>query len=84
MANIDEVHIEQLPRSCHIYTHYSVCAAAIAFAGRGISICGDIPIQSWQKAVDWNGEREALKTYKVASEDELAAIGMGLYYVSKA
>lgn len=80
---VEEVHIEQLPRSCHIYTHYSVCAAGIAFASGSCTVCGDIPIQSWQKAVDWNGERKALEAYKVSSEDELAAIGMGLYYTNK-
>lgn len=81
---IEEVHIEQLPRSCHIYTHYSVCAAAIAIVSPSCSVAGDIPISSWQKAVDWNGERAALAAYqeRVSSEDELAAIGMGLWYVN--
>jgi hypothetical protein len=46
-------------------------------------VAGDIPVQSWQKYVDWNGERKILATYKVESEDEQAAIGMGLYYTAK-
>ncbi len=81
--HVEEVHIEQLPRSCHIYTHYSVCAAAIAFASGKCTVAGDIPVQSWQKYVDWNGERKILATYKVESEDQQAAIGMGLYYTAK-
>jgi hypothetical protein len=43
----------------------------------------DIPIRSWQKYVDWNGSKKRLASYKkrVESEDELAAIGMGLYWL---
>ena len=78
---IEEVHIEQLPRSCHIYTHYSVAIIGMPFAHKHCSVVGDIPISSWQKHCDWNGEREILKAHKVSSEDELAAIAMGLWYI---
>jgi hypothetical protein len=43
----------------------------------------DIPVKSWQKAVDWSGDRRVLKKYRVDSEDELAAIGMGIYGTRK-
>lgn len=81
---IAEVHIEQLVRNTHIYTHYSVCAIGIAFAGAECKVAGDIPIQSWQAHVDWKGKRSALEAYQVSSEDEQAAIGMGLYYMDTA
>lgn len=80
---IQEVHIEQLPRRCHIYTHYSVAVAGIAFASSDCQVWGDIPVKAWQKHTDWHGERAMLKGYDVQTEDELAAIGMGLYYVNK-
>lgn len=80
---IQEVHIEQLPRRCHIYTHYSVAVAGIAFASSDCQVWGDIPVKAWQKYTDWHGERAMLKGYTVQTEDELAAIGMGLYYVNK-
>lgn len=81
-----EVHIELLPRTCHIYTHYSVGVIGLVFAARGSTVAGDIPVKSWQKAVEWEGARTPLAPYKdaVHSEDELAAIGMGLFYVNRA
>jgi len=81
---IQEVHIEQLVRNTHIYTHYSVCAAGIAFVSEHVSVDADIPIQSWQAHCEWKGKRAPLEAYKerVSTEDELAAIGMGLWYVA--
>ncbi len=84
LPDVSEVHIEQLVRNTHIFTHYSVSAIGIAFASPKCKVAGDIPIQSWQAHVDWKGKRTALETYKVSSEDEQAAIGMGLYYIDNA
>lgn len=44
---------------------------------------GEISPLSWQKYVDWKGKRRKLGRYKkrVESEDELSAIGIGLYYL---
>ena len=82
---IVEVHVEQLPRNCHIFCHYAVCAAGIAFVSPTCSVAGDIPVSSWQKHVDWNGERASLEAYTggLGSDDEAAAIGMGLWYVDR-
>ena len=79
-----EVHLEQLVRNTHIYTHWSVGAIGAILTGLGCSVKADIPIASWQRAVDWHGDREPLNSYLelVSSEDELAAIGMGLWYTS--
>lgn len=82
---LDEVHIEQLVRNTHIYTHWSVGVIGTIMSVHSKTVAGDIPIQSWQKHVDWKDKRRKLKKYGhiVKSEDELAAIGMGLWYVEK-
>lgn len=83
--NIKEVHIEQLVRNTHIYTHWSVGVIGCACWLRNISVSADIPITSWQSFCDWKGSRQPLVSYKrkVESEDELSAIGMGLWYIEK-
>lgn len=81
----DEVHIEQLVRNTHIFTHWSVSVIALGLFHSNVQVDADIPISSWQKFVDWKEERAALKTYqkRVSSEDELAAIGMGLWHTAR-
>jgi len=82
---LDEVHIEQLPRNCHVYTHWSVGVIGSSLADICSDIRADIPIQSWQKFCEWKSKRTPLVSYqgRVKSEDELAAIGMGLYWVDQ-
>lgn len=77
---IKEVHIEQLVRNTHIHTHWSVGAIGSVFGGKTKA---DIPIRGWQKYCEWGDKRTRLVPFKklVKSTDELAAIGMGLYYV---
>lgn len=81
----EEIHIEQLVRNTHIYTHWSVSVIATALYHSGCNIFADIPIASWQKHTDWQGEKKILDGYKrrVKSEDELAAIGMGLWHTTR-
>lgn len=83
--NVEEVHIEQLVRNTHIFTHWSVAVIGLAFTDRCASVEADIPIQSWQAHVRWKTDQAPLSAFKgsVHSEDELAAIGMGLYYTEK-
>jgi hypothetical protein len=81
----DEVHIEQLVRNTHIYTHWSVSVIALGLFHSNVKVGADIPISSWQKFVNWKEDKTPLQIYKrrVSSEDELAAIGMGLWHSSK-
>jgi hypothetical protein len=81
----DEVHIEQLVRNTHIYTHWSVSVIALGLFHSNVKVDADVPISSWQKFTDWKEERGPLKTYqrRVSSEDELAAIGMGLWHTAR-
>lgn len=81
----DEVHIEQLVRNTHIYTHWSVSVIALGLFHSNVQVGADIPIASWQKFTEWKEERTPLQTYKrrVSSEDELAAIGMGLWHTAR-
>lgn len=81
-----EIHIEQLVRNTHIYTHWSVSIIAISMFRRNVQVDADIPIASWQKFADWKGKKKPLENYKgwVRSEDELAAIGMGLWHSTRA
>jgi hypothetical protein len=85
--NVDEVHVEDVPRSrtCHIYVHYSIGVILAALAAKASVFKVDIPVKAWQKHVDWEGNQEALEAFKgrSKSEDELAAIGMGLWYLAK-
>lgn len=85
LEKAEEVHIEQLVRNTHIYTHWSVSVIAIALHHSGCNIFADVPITSWQKHTDWQGEKAPLNSYKgrVSSEDELAAIGMGLWHTAR-
>jgi Holliday junction resolvasome RuvABC endonuclease subunit len=84
-TKIDEVHIERLVRRTHIYTHYSVGVIASVLCLYAVSVDAEVSITPWQKYVDWKGKRKRLTPYKkrVKSEDELAAIGMGLYWLSE-
>ncbi|NDG29308.1 hypothetical protein EB118_04295 [bacterium] len=81
----DEVHIEQLVRNTHIFTHWSVSVIALGVFHSGVQVDADIPISSWQKFTEWKEERTPLQIYKrrVGSEDELAAIGMGLWHTAR-
>lgn len=83
--NLTEVHIEQLVRNTHIYTHWSVSVIAMALYVTGRFIAADVSISSWQKETSWKTTKDPLKAYKgrVSSEDELAAIGMGVYYTRR-
>jgi Holliday junction resolvasome RuvABC endonuclease subunit len=84
-TNVDEVHIEQLVRNTHIYTHWSVSVIAMALYNPDRVIAADISISAWQKATSWKTTKDPIKAYKgrVSSEDELAAIGMGTYYTRR-
>ena len=81
----DEIHIEQLVRNTHIFTHWSVSVIALSLFHRDVQVDADIPIASWQKFTDWKETKDPLQTYKrrVSSEDELAAIGMGLWHTAR-
>ncbi len=84
-TNLDEVHIERLVRTTHIYTHYSVGVIAAVLWLYSDHVDAAVSITSWQKYVDWKGKQKRLAPYKqkVGSEDELAAIGMGIYWVNE-
>ena len=89
-GSVDEVHIEQLPRMCHHFTHWSVGVIGHACHKFTSAIESDIPVKSWQKFVGWDGKQgdkfakegpEPLK--QPESEDERAAIAMGWYWVNR-
>jgi hypothetical protein len=89
--NYEEIHFENIPVSNRLGKQavmrplmYSIGAIGQMLYRDGLKISVDIPVKSWQKYVDWNGERTRLCEYEnhVESEDELAAIGMGLWYVN--
>lgn len=74
-----EVHVEQLVRNTHIYTHYSVGIIAAAFAPYA-EVFLDIPIQSWQKHAQWDEFKSIYQDLGCLSEDEFAAMCMGRYW----
>lgn len=80
-----EIHIEQLVRNTHIYTHWSVSVIALSMFRRNVQVDADIPISSWQKFAEWKEKQTPLQSYKrrVRSEDELAAIAMGLWHTAR-
>lgn len=95
---VEEVHIEciNIPMTRQIAMNmkalfYSVGAIASACAIYNVTVQDDINVPAWKKYIDWNktktreGKREKLKPYiqKEMSEDEIAAISMGLYFVNK-
>ncbi len=83
---IREVHIEQLVRNTHIYTHWSVGVIGAALRQfTDTEVYADISISSWQKFAEWKGEREPLAAdvFEVDSEDELAARAMGRFWFAE-
>lgn len=77
-----EVHIEQFGgRPSHIL-HWSVGVIGVALKTSTNVVTQDVPVKAWQKHVDWEGDRAQLKTFITETEDEQAAVGMGLYWVS--
>lgn len=85
LPKIDEVHIEQLVRNTHIYTHWSVSSIGLALYPICPNIYADVSISAWQKATSWKTTKDPIKAYtgRVSSEDELAAIAMGTYYTGR-
>lgn len=82
--SVDEVHIEKIPRSCHQYTIWSVAIIGTIGSHNSSYVSDDIWISSWQKITSWRGnEKKYQEKYKTQSEDEAAAICMGLYYLNK-
>lgn len=87
---VDEVHIENVMPSPNMGRtkkmfplYYSMGVIMARIAELDIPIYIDLQVKSWQKYVDWKGKRKPLKKYKTNSEDELAALGMALWYVNK-
>lgn len=84
LIDLKECHIEQFGGRPHRYLVFSVgvLISAIDYAEETTQ---DVPVSSWQKYTDWKGNRLTLLDYldKVESEDELAAIGMGLWYTEE-
>lgn len=88
--NLDEVHIECIPVAFNRRQAfnmkplmYSVGVIAIALWDGFTEIYDDIIPTAWQKHVNWERKRKCLKRYHAKSEDELAAIFMGKYYLDK-
>lgn len=80
---IDEVHIEMMPRRVHHYTIWSVGVIALALYPYVATdkIKDDVPVRSWQKHCDWNSIETEWKERGYTSEDEMAAIEMGRWYL---
>lgn len=88
LPKLKEVHIEQLPRKCHYFTHWSVGVIGSSLRYECLDINQDIPVTSWQRSTRWTQREEGLskvEAYKgqVESEDELAAIAMGIYFYAE-
>jgi Holliday junction resolvasome RuvABC endonuclease subunit len=82
---VEEAFIERLMTATSIHCHWAVGSISSALYSAGVKrVSPTISVTSWQKEVDWKGKRGKLKPWikMVDSEDELAAIGMGLYYVT--
>lgn len=80
-----EVHIEQFGGRPHHILHWAVGLIGTTLKTATNKVGQDVPVSAWQKEMDWKNSREPLTAYldKVDSEDELAAIGMGLYWVRR-
>lgn len=78
-----DLYIELIPGTCSYYVQWSVGAIlANLCCWRRVKLVGRVAPKAWQKTVDWTGNRMLLSRYKVGSEDELAAIGMGIHVTS--
>jgi len=79
-GQIDEVHIETMPRRVHHLCMWSVGVIGLALFKFTGNICDDIPVKSWQKHCDWNSIEDKWEEAGLGSEDELAAMMMGKWY----
>lgn len=80
-TNLDEVHIEKLPRRCHHYTMWSVGVIGHALVPLTSKIDDEAPVKSWQKHVSWRDVEGSWKERGYKSEDEFAAVCIGKWYV---
>jgi Holliday junction resolvasome RuvABC endonuclease subunit len=78
----DEIHIEQFAGKVH---HKCVMSVSTIYAA---AWCADVwadqdcSVSSWQAWAKWHGDKLPIKNYEtqVDSQDELAAIGIGLWF----
>lgn len=96
-ARLDEIHLERLPRQTHHYCHWSVGVIGAALQKSGAEILADISPTSWQRHCGWKTKRTDVRTpYRLEpgsplipfvkvtdSPDELAAVGLGIYFTEK-
>lgn len=84
-AEVDEVHVETLVMRTHHVCIWSVGIVAAA-AGRfwpNVKFAQDIPIKAWQKHCDWDKIENTWKEKGYGSEDEMAAVCMARFYLSR-
>lgn len=79
----DEVRVEQFGGKVHHLVLFSVGVILAAAELEGSAASQSIPVASWQSYTDWHGDKLLLRDYDVFSEDERAAIGMGLWYLKE-
>lgn len=77
----DETHVEQFAGRVHHKCVMSVGAILAAAYMAGVPAEQDVPVSSWQKHADWHGDRPEAKNFETQSEDELAAILMGRWWL---
>ena len=80
----EEVHIENFRRNLAIQLHWSVGTIISAAGYQGVEAKQDCWMSSWQRYTSFKkgGPYGKLTEYIVESEDELSAIGIGLWWVN--
>lgn len=80
----DEVHVENFRMNLAMELHWSVGVIFSVFGNGATIVAQDIWMSSWQSFCDFEKGKpgKLLSQYPAESEDELSAIGMGLYYFS--
>ena len=90
--DLKETHIEQFGFKAHRYLINAVGVIMAATAGYSEEVEQDIPVKSWQKYIGFTkggpyGEVDKWAKYndngKCINEDELSAIGMGMWYMEE-
>lgn len=90
----EAIHFERLNKRCHHYVMWSIGAIMVALLDQGLSEAecfDDISPGSWQKTVGWKSQAGKLTLgpelekfrRRSKTEDQLAAIGMGMHWQAK-
>jgi len=83
LQQVDAVHFEKIMQTPRVQkaVHWSVGVIGAALAPYSMLVDDCITISSWQAHCHWKGIKECWEARGYTSEDEMAAVEMGRWFV---